>query len=89
MMNGWDSGMGAGGWVLMGIAWVALIGVIVWSISRLIPGRANTGSEDAQARENAIEILDRRLATGEIDTEEYARRREALTSPAGTREVTP
>lgn len=88
MMNGWDSGMGAGGWVLMIIAWAALIGVIVWAIARLIPGRASTGAGE-QARESAVEILDRRLAAGEIDTEEYARRREALTGSAGPREVTP
>jgi putative membrane protein len=84
MMGGWDNGMGAGGWVLMIFAWVALIALIVWAISRLFPTRGNRDSRD-QVAETPDEILDRRLARGEIDTDEYARLHDALVSAHGGR----
>ncbi len=77
MMGGWDNGMGAGGWVLMIFAWVALIALVVWAISRLFPTRAGGDSRE-QLAETPDDILDRRLARGEIDTDEYARLRDAL-----------
>lgn len=79
MMNGWDNGMGAGGWVLMVFAWVALIALIVWAISRLFPSRS-AGDSGEPGTATADEILDRRLARGEISTDEYARLRDALIS---------
>ena len=84
MMNGWDNGMGAGGWVLMIFAWVALLGLVVWAISRLFPTRAGGDSRE-QTAETPEETLDRRLARGEIDTDEYARLRDALISAHGRR----
>ena len=84
MMDGWDSGMGAGGWVFMILAWVALIGLVVWAVSRLFPARS-AGDSPEQATETPEEILDRRLARGEIDTDEYARLRDALISAHGGR----
>ena len=84
MMNGWDNGMGAGGWVLMIFAWVALLGLVVWAISRLFPTRPGGDSRE-QTAETPEEILDRRLARGEIDTDEYARLRDALISAHGRR----
>ena len=82
MMGGWNNGMGAGGWGLMMFAWVALIAVVVWAISRLFPTRAD-GNSGKQVAETADEILDRRLARGEIDTDEYARLRDALVAAHG------
>lgn len=79
MMGGWDSGMGGGGWVLMIFAWIALLALIVWAISRLFPTRS-TGDDNEQPAATADEILDRRLARGEITTDEYARLRDALLS---------
>lgn len=81
-MNGWDNGMGAGGWILMILVWVALIVLIAWAIGRLFPLRAATESRD-ETTETPDEILDRRLARGEIDTEEYARLRDAMISAHG------
>lgn len=82
MMGGWNNGMGAGGWVLMIFAWVALIALIVWAITRLFPTRAGDDS-GKQVAETPDEILDRRLARGEIDTDEYARLRDALVAAHG------
>jgi putative membrane protein len=73
MMNGY--GMDAGGWIFMVLLWAVLLGVIVWAIVRVFPSR---GTDDAPAAkvappraESAKEILDRRLASGEIDAEAY------------------
>jgi putative membrane protein len=70
MMNGFYGGMGAGAWVLMVVFWVALIALIVWLVATLLPrgGQAEAGREFAERPE---EILDRRLAAGEIDAETY------------------
>jgi putative membrane protein len=70
MMN---NGMDAGWWVLMSILWIALIALIVWAVVRLFPGR-----ENAPRAEDARSLLDRRLASGEIDAGTYDQLRERL-----------
>jgi putative membrane protein len=69
MMN-WSGGMGAAGWVLMSVLWVILIAVIVWALAALF-GRGDRSAGGAAISERPEEILDRRLASGEIDTETY------------------
>lgn len=68
MMNGWDGGMGAGGWLFMAVLWLVLIAVVVWAVANLFPGRS--GREES-VPERPEEILDRRLARGEIDPQTY------------------
>lgn len=75
MMDGWD-GMGTGGWILMTFFWVLLLAVIVWAVAQLFPAR--TGRESEAPEERPEEILDRRLARGEIDAETYDTLREKL-----------
>jgi len=86
MMNGWDSGMGGGWWFLMIVAWIVVIALVVWAIARLFPSRSggDAGGREKE-RETPREILDLRLARGEIDTEEYARLRDALEPAQGAR----
>ena len=67
MMDGWD-GMGVAGWFLMTVFWVALIAAIVWAVANLFPSR---GTGDAVEPERPEDILDRRLASGEIDPATY------------------
>ena len=69
MMDGWD-GMGVAGWFLMTVLWVFLIAAVVWAVANLFPGRgaAESASERAERPED---ILDRRLASGEIDSATY------------------
>lgn len=85
MMYGWDNGMGAGGWVLMILSWVALIALIVWAIARLFPAISGGARREEADAETPHQILDRRLARGEIDTDEYARLRDALGPAQGVR----
>ncbi|HEY8645383.1 MAG TPA: hypothetical protein VIL77_05835 [Gaiellaceae bacterium] len=68
MMN-WSGGMGAAGWVLMSVFWVVLIVAIVWAMAALF-GR-NDRSNSATIADRPEEILDRRLASGEIDHDTY------------------
>lgn len=68
MMN-WSGGMGAAGWVFMSVLWVILIAAVVWAGAALF-GRADRPGAAAIA-ERPEEILDRRLASGEIDADTY------------------
>ena len=77
MMNGFNDGMSAGGWVLMSVFWVALIAAIVWAVTAL-NSRNGTQAEAGPAPEKPDEILDRRLASGEIDLDTYDRLRTRL-----------
>ena len=69
-MNGFNDGMGAGGWVLMSVFWVALIAAIVWAVAAL-SSRGDRRADADGLLERPEEILDRRLASGEIDEERY------------------
>ncbi len=76
MMNWYGGGMGPLGWLAMGVFWLLLLGLIVWLVVRLLPG---SGSGTAPStRESALEILDGRLARGEIDLEAWQVQRAAL-----------
>jgi len=70
MMNGFNDGMSAGGWLLMSVFWVALIAVVVWAVAALLP-RNGRRDDIGGLAERPEEVLDRRLASGEIDAETY------------------
>ncbi len=72
MMNNY--GMDAGWWVLMSVLWIALIALVVWAVVRLFPARRGS----AVSAEDAKGLLDRRLASGEIDPATYDRLRERI-----------
>ena len=76
MMDGWD-GMGGAAWILMTVFWVALIAAIVWAVANLFPGRGSS-EPIAERPERPEEILDRRLARGEIDSSTYDELRRKL-----------
>lgn len=70
MMDGWD-GVGVGGWFLMTMFWLVLIAAIVWAVANLFPGRGPGEPRFTERSERPEEILDRRLASGEIDAATY------------------
>lgn len=75
-MMGW---YGNGGWgygmFFMGLFWVALIALAVWAVAR---STRRSGEPMVGQVESARQILDRRFASGQIDTEQYADARRVL-----------
>jgi len=80
-MMGWygGGGMGALGWLGMGVFWLALILLLTWLVARLLPGRRTTRNTG----ESALEILDRRLANGQIDMEPWQAQRATIQTAGG------
>jgi putative membrane protein len=84
-MMDWYGGSGMGAWapfmwLFMGVFWVALIGLIIWLVTRLLPGSANPrpGTPAPGPVESPEQVLDRMFALGEIDEATYRSRRTAL-----------
>lgn len=83
MMNGY--GTGGGGWIVMLVVLAALIGLVVFAIVRL-SGGGHGATEDGgagQAGPTARDLLDRRLARGEIDPETHRAIADRLAHGAG------
>jgi putative membrane protein len=76
----WCGGMGPGGWAFMVVFWTAFLALAVWAVTRMFPARASTGppGSDWPDQPTAAQILDRRLAAGEIDLDTYERLRREL-----------
>ncbi len=97
MMGWYGTGMGGFGWMGMGLLWLVLIGVIVWLVVRLLPGRSQrplhptppavpptgAGPQDDVPAGPALEILDQRLARGEVDLETYRNIRATIVGSRG------
>jgi len=75
MMGSYGSGMGSLGWLGMGVFWLLLLGLIAWLVMRLLPG---TGRTSRPTGDSAMEILDRRMASGQIDVPAWQAQRAAL-----------
>ncbi len=83
-MMGWYGGeIGAAGWLGMGVFWLVLLGLIVWLVVWLLPG-SNRGITRPSG-ESPVEILDRRLASGQMDLEAWQVQRAALLGAQGDR----
>jgi putative membrane protein len=76
MMGWYGGGMGALGWLGMGVFWLLLFAMIVWLVVWLLPG--SDGVTGRSYGESALDILDRRLASGEIDLQAWQVQRSAL-----------
>ncbi|MFD9093237.1 SHOCT domain-containing protein [Streptomyces collinus] len=76
------------GWAWMAfmpLLWIALIVLVVWAVVRLTRGTPDGtsgrgGWAESERRETPEDILDRRYASGEIDTDTYAEARERLSA---------
>jgi putative membrane protein len=76
----WDH-MSGWGWTMMVVwsaVWIGFLLVVVWAIAQWARRSAQDRQPPQQRAQTARELLDERLATGEIDPDEYQRRREAL-----------
>ncbi|MFC7193785.1 SHOCT domain-containing protein [Halosimplex aquaticum] len=75
--DGHMAGWGVWGWgmMLVGLLWMALlIALSVYLVSWLASGSKTTGSTE----DSALAVLQERYALGEIDDEEFERRRARL-----------
>jgi putative membrane protein len=69
-------------WVMIvwSLVWLGLLVIVVWALIRWLQG-ARSDDAGVGPPASARDLLDRRLAAGEIDIEEYERRRSALDRP--------
>jgi putative membrane protein len=79
----WGPGNGAVGWLLMCLTFAILLGVVAAVVVVLVRHREQRSNPTPAptAAEPSSRILDERFARGEIDDEEYRRRRLLLRSP--------
>jgi uncharacterized membrane protein len=73
MMN-WNDNGGNGWWPLMCLMTVIVVGVAIWAGITLLRRTPRNGSDSGQ------QILDQRLARGEISVAEFEERRAAMTT---------
>ena len=79
MMYSYGLGGGfAGAWLLMGLFWLALIGLAIYFVVKLAQPSSPANSGDSTAAESPEQIVDRLFARGEIDEPTYRARRQAL-----------
>jgi len=76
-MMGWGYGMG-GSWLLMSGLWLLLIVVLVGLVVWIFPRDTRRGDSGQVRSRTPREVLDERLARGEIDVETYRVLREEL-----------
>ncbi len=74
MMNWNDNGGGNGWWPLMCLMMVVVVGAAIWAGITLLRRTPRKGSVPGQ------QILDERLARGEISVAEFEERRAAMTT---------
>jgi putative membrane protein len=71
MMWYWGSGVEWWGWLLGSVGMLAFWAVVVWCVLYLLTNRTQRPNTDHQNPPDAEQILDERLARGEIETDEY------------------
>lgn len=69
----WDHGLGWAGWVAMTVGMTGF-----WILIVLLVVAVVRSGQSTAPRDGAREILDRRLASGEIDVDDYNQRLDAL-----------
>jgi len=87
--------MAGGTWVFMGLFWIVLIAAIIWLVVRLLPSGDRGSAQHTPVAptpmapppsprpDSPLEILDRRLALGELDLETYQAHRAAILASRG------
>ncbi len=73
MMHGFGFGGMWFGWLF----WLVLIVVLVWAVKSFLDNQ-NKGASMNNSGADALDILKKRFANGEIDEEEFQRRKQLL-----------
>jgi len=79
----WNGGAGWGGWLVMVLTMLAFWGLLLVAavaIWRAGDRGAGRGADSSSPSATPERLLDERFARGEVDEEEYLRRREVLRS---------
>jgi putative membrane protein len=74
----WGDHMGTGEWIFSILGTLIIIGLIVALIVWAVSPRGGRGSSASATGESPREILDRRLANGELTAEQYQQLHETL-----------
>jgi putative membrane protein len=82
-MMGW--GMGFNGWLFMVLPWIVAVGLLVWLAVTLFA----RSPERSKGTETALDILNRRFASGELDEDQYRRARSELAGRGAPENDTP
>jgi putative membrane protein len=70
----WSMGWGMGfGWLW----WLVIIGLIIWGVKTLAGNNQNSYTNSGN-KQNALDILKKRYARGEINREEFEKRKTDL-----------
>lgn len=84
MMNGYYGDVGWGGWLAMALVMVAFWGLVVFAVVALFRGGTKTSDSGSEGPADPRQILDERLARGDIQVEEYQARKDALAANTRT-----
>jgi putative membrane protein len=78
----WHDSWGYGQWIgmslMMVLFWVVVVGLVVWVV------RSTRPVDSSEAPRSPYDILAERFARGEIDEDEFTRRRDLIQRPRGT-----
>ena len=78
-MMDWYGGVGWGGWLLMSLMMLAFWTLIVVAVVAVVRSlRRDEDRPGYRGTSDARQLLDERFARGEIDADEYGKRRELL-----------
>lgn len=76
MMYGWDNGAGYGIWGFLSMLFT--LGLVVIGVILVIRLASRGGTSIMASHDNALDILKRRYANGEIDKKEFDEKRKDL-----------
>lgn len=78
-MMGWSNySMGGAGWLVMTLFMVGFWTLVIAALAVIFRGTRSDGPPAMTGRRDPVDILDERLARGEIDSDEYQARKAAL-----------
>ncbi|HTE83762.1 MAG TPA: SHOCT domain-containing protein [Dehalococcoidia bacterium] len=81
----WNYGAGWGWWMLFGWVWMIVFwGLIVWGVFTLVSKLSGPRGGDSPSRESALDILERRYASGELTHEQFEEMRRRLTATSAS-----
>lgn len=80
----WYTSAGWGWWMLFGFAWMVVFwGLIIWAVYTIVSRVPERRDGPERAQESALDILERRYASGELTEEQFDGTRQRLGRSSG------